>query len=119
MGFHHEFSSLLLDHNEFPAKEWKALNPDGFIYPMEGETTALLARGDTDLIGSAETYKDGFVAGYGKMDFENDINTFFQLLIANPEKLASLENEYPAVRMKAGLLRKFYKRVVASTALAE
>ena len=119
MGFHHEFSSLLVALNRFPVKEWKALNPEGYVYPMQGETTALLTKGDTDLAGTPETYRDGFVAGYGRMDLENDINTYFQLLIANPAKLSDLEWQYPAIRRKAELLRGFYRGVVAGSKLAE
>ena len=115
MGFHHEFSSLLLKLNRFPIDQWKQLNPDGFVYPLEGESIALLKKGNTDLTGNEETYQDGFVAGYGKMDFENDINTFFQLLIGNPEKLSDLERDYPTIRKKAELLRKFYSDVTASS----
>ncbi len=117
MGLHHEFSTLLLRHNRFPVEQWMQLNPDGFVYRLEGDGVALLKKGNTDLTGSADTYEDGFVAGYGKMNFENDFNTFFQLLIANPAKLSDLERRYPRIRKKAELLRSFYDGLVAAASL--
>lgn len=113
--FHHEFSSLLVILNKFPVDEWQGLNPVEYVYPMEGESIAILIEGNTNMSGNPTTYKSGFVAGYGMMNLENDLNTYFELLIGNPVRLAKLENKYPPVRKKAELLREFYYGIVNSS----
>lgn len=114
--FHHEFSSLLIFkyYKEKFHKQWLKTNPKNFSYFTEYNKGSVLDS-DTDLLGSHEVFKEGFVAGYGKADFEEDFNTYFQLLLGNPVRLANLEVKYPLIRKKAELLREFYYGIVAAT----
>jgi hypothetical protein len=81
-GFHHEFSSILLANYGllFPAGEWRAANPAGFEYPAASAGAEALAR-DSDIEGGPGVYEKGFIAGYGMTRLEEDVNTYFQVLM--------------------------------------
>ena len=108
--FHHEFSSLLLYdyYSEGFYQKWTKLNPDGFIYHTDQNDSNTNLDGNGDLAGHPTFYKQGFVFGYGTSSFENDFNTFFELMMGDPVRLSKLESQYPIIRKKAELLRQFY-----------
>lgn len=114
--FHHEFSSLLLltYYTKNFYLKWVRLNPSEFTYFIETPGGTVLG-GDNDLKGYEKVFKKGFVAGYGQASFENDFNTYFELMIGNPVKLAKLEVKYPVIKKKAELVRKIYYEAVYSS----
>lgn len=113
-GFHHEFSSILLANYGllFPAAAWREANPAGFRYLVGdgGAGAAALAR-NSDVEGGPAVYEKGFVAGYGMTRLEEDVNTYHQLLMADPARLGLLASTYPIVARKATLLVEFLKSI--------
>ena len=109
--FHHEFSSLILAR--YPSnlrKLWVKHNPKGFEYAMEGvDGPEVVRNGNADLKGSAKFWQQGFVVGYGTMDFENDFNTFFETYMAKREKLNRLAKKYPRIKEKMKLVAQYFK----------
>lgn len=115
--FHHEFSSLLLYSyfSEDFFQKWTKLNPDGFNYYTDKNPGSNSLDGQIYFSGHLTFYNKGFVTGYGTTNFENDFNTFFELMMGDPVLLSKLESKYPAIRKKAKLLRKFYYGTVLSS----
>lgn len=105
--FHHEVSSLLIANRPFPDAAWRATLPPGFSYP-EDDTERLKA---TQVYAAdvSSFFADGFVSDYGSSSLENDINTYAELLLSDPEKLAALSAEYPAIAKKALIIRNYYE----------
>ena len=56
-------------------------------------------------------YSEGFVHPYGRSSKENDINTYAELLMGDPEKLVTLAKRWPRIDGKARILARFYARV--------
>lgn len=111
-GFHHEFSSILLANYGllFPAAEWRAANPPEFAYLASQAGGEALAR-NSDIEGDPEVYEKGFIAGYGMTRLEEDVNTYHQVLMADPDRLGLLTAAYPSIARKAGLLVGFLKSI--------
>ena len=112
--FHHELSSLLL-YTYFRKgfyQQWLSLNPPGFVYFIKQNSGINSLDGDTDIDGHEKFYQQGFVFGYGTVSFQEDFNTFFELMIGDPVRLANLEVKYPNIRKKAELLRQFYYGII-------
>jgi len=105
--YHHEVSSLLIASRPFPDALWRAALPDAFSYP-EGDAARLAAtRVHADDL--EPFHADGFVSDYGVSSMENDINTYAELLLSDPGRLAALAIEYPAIARKARLVRDYYE----------
>lgn len=108
LTFHHEFSSLLIRLRPFPYQSWKQNLPVGFTFQntvsarLDATVPNTAASKLTDLIS------EGFVSEYGRSSLENDINTYAELLMGNPEKLANLAKASEVVRRKAELIARFY-----------
>ncbi|MGF1462268.1 MAG: hypothetical protein ACFB2Z_03725 [Maricaulaceae bacterium] len=104
--FHHEYSSILLREYVFPAEAWRDTLPDGFSFP---ET-------DSERLAATQVYADdlreyhqlGFVSDYGASSFENDVNTYAELLMGDPARLKQLSDQYAKIRAKKELILKFY-----------
>lgn len=111
-GFHHEFSSILLANYGllFPAAEWRAANPEGFDYLAKRAGAEALAR-NSDVEGGPGVYEKGFIAGYGMTRLEEDVNTYFQVLMADPARLGLLSAAYPAIDRKTALLKSFLRAI--------
>ena len=69
----------------------------------------IVRKGNRDLDGAPKYWKQGFVFGYGTMNFENDFNTFFEAYMAKREKLNRLAAEYPRIRKKMELLAEYFQ----------
>ena len=111
-GFHHEFSSILLANYGllFPAAAWRAANPAGFAYLAKQAGADALAR-NSDVEGGPGVYEKGFIAGYGMTRLEEDVNTYFQVLMADPARLGLLSAAYPAIDRKTALLKSFLRAI--------
>lgn len=105
-SFHHEFSSVLIKNTPFPEQEWAALLPQGFAWPTT-DAQRLAATQDyaDDLNGF---YQRGFVSDYGVSSLENDINTYAEHLMHDPQGLAELAQNHPMIRAKTLLIRGYY-----------
>jgi len=107
MGFHHELSSLLL--RQVPGsliEAWRQANAPGFEYRFRDTATLALPADELALTGSPQTYEAGFLCNYGRLSLEEDLNTFFQYVMAKPQRLARLERRYHRVAAKAALARR-------------
>jgi len=111
--FHHEFSSLLIKKYDFPEKNWLSTLPKNFSYPNDELAELEAAK---KFITNQKFFHDrGFVSDYGASSLENDVNTYAELLIGNPEKLSFLEEKFPIIKRKANILRAFYQKVAFTT----
>jgi len=113
-ALHHEFSSFLyydVVNDASPGTNWDAQNPEGFTYQhtrrAEIEAAATIDR-DPDL---DDLYAEGFVHPYGRSSRENDINTYAELLMGEPDRLVSLANEWRQISAKAQILAVFYAAI--------
>ena len=96
--FHHEFSSYLFLLPGFPEA---AYLPD---YEALLEATQEHAPA-----AEAETWRrQGFVSDYGRSSLENDVNTYAELLMADPAELLRLGDAFPRIAIKARLLAGYY-----------
>jgi len=113
MGFHHEFSSLLMHEypDIFSARDWERLNPEGFRYRFAVSSAVNLRTGKPDLVGDAETWKQGFLCSYGELSLEDDINTFAQYLVAGKKRWPQLAHRYPRLAAKIALLKSWYTAI--------
>ena len=113
MGFHHEFSSLLLKlaGQSFDINQWRQLKPEGFEYQFHQSSWRNLAQGNLSLSGDEDDYLMGVLCGYGTSTLEDDVNTYAQYLLAKPMRLDTIGARYPLVRKKAELLRSFYRDI--------
>lgn len=109
-SLHHEFSSILMRNRAFDEDAWAACNLEDFRYASEhnGGVEAIES-GATGLDGHPTHYARGLLCEYGGAELEEDVNTFAELLMTEPEKLRKIERRYPVVAAKAKLLREFYR----------
>ncbi|MCG8597937.1 MAG: hypothetical protein MI785_26715 [Kiloniellales bacterium] len=56
-------------------------------------------------------WRQGFVSDYGRSSIENDVNTYAELLMADPAELMRLAEAFPPVEAKARLLARYYARL--------
>ena len=106
-SFHHEYSSVLMADVPFPEEAWRGLLPDGFAFPDN----------DAERLAATQVYADdltafheqGFVSDYGASSLENDINTYAELLMDDPDGLAELALAHVRVREKVALIRGYYE----------
>ena len=115
VGFHHEFSSVLLKAREgrFPVQAWRKLAPPSFRYMFEESSHRNLATDKQLTIGDFNTYEKGFVCEYGELTLEDDVNTYAQYLMAKPHMLLEIAATHPLVLKKAMLLDQFYSHLRA------
>ncbi len=111
--FHHEFSSLLLKSHSFFLNPWEAFNPQGFkyLYEIYGNFKSLPSSIVIQGKGTDEDYKEGFVADYGRTEFENDFNEYSAMIFTHPEKFKKIMNQYPRVRGKFLVWLEFYQKI--------
>ncbi len=106
--FHHEFSSILIQTYDFPAFDWLALNPKGFSYIINPVKIDTYMNSLDSYEADDATLKEGLVSHYGKVNAENDINTYAELVFTQPEEMKVFINKYPVVMKKYLMLKQFY-----------
>jgi hypothetical protein len=106
--FHHEFSSILIQSFDFPAFDWLALNPEGFNYIINPVKIDAYMNSIDSYEANEADLKEGLVSRYGKVNAENDINTYAELVFTQPEEMKLFINKYPVVMKKYQMLKKFY-----------
>lgn len=104
--YHHEVSSLLIAARPFPDDAWRAALPEGFAYPDDDAERLQATQSYADDL--TPFFADGFVSDYGASSLENDINTYAALLLSDPDGLAALAADHPAIATKAQLIRSYY-----------
>jgi hypothetical protein len=114
LALHHEFSSFLYRYvasDTSIAERWERELPPGFRYAetREAELRAVTERAPVSR--ADEWYAAGFVHDYGLSSQENDVNTYAELLMADPDRLIELAGRWPRIAAKAQLLARFYARV--------
>jgi hypothetical protein len=84
------------------------LNPEGFNYIINPvKIDAYMNSIDSYEVNEADL-KEGLVSRYGKVNAENDINTYAELVFTQPEEMKVFINKYPVVMKKYEMLKKFY-----------
>ena len=104
--FHHELSSLFVYKGPFPVERWDSLLPDDFHYQRDfyGRCPCYEQSKRT----SSEWYQLGFMSDYGATRFDNDVNTYAEVLFEHPNDMKTLMSRYPVIRNKARLLAQAY-----------
>lgn len=105
---HHEFSSILIFHYDFPAFDWLDLNPEGFEYIINLSKINDYMNSIHSYSASEEQLLQGLVSSYGQANAENDINSYVELIFTQPEKMKAYIKKYPRVGPKYEMLKKFY-----------
>jgi len=111
--FHHELSSVFLRRFKFPADKWVKCNPKGFTYKNIKEEILIMVKENGNLDGSSVLYKQGFLDEYGTATMEEDFNLYAAQAFSNPERLKKLSDQYPAIRNKVEILKKYYLGISA------
>ncbi len=106
--FHHEFSSLLIQNYEFPIFDWLALNPEGFSYIINPLKIDVYMNSIDSYEADEAALKEGLVSRYGKVNAENDINSYAEFVFTQPEKMKVILKKYPQVMKKYQMLKLFY-----------
>jgi hypothetical protein len=107
-SFHHELSSILIRDYAFPAFDWLALNPEGFSYIINPIQIDSYMNSIDSYDANDSILKQGLVSTYGKVNAENDINTYAELVFTQPEKMKKYITKYPVVSKKFHMLKQFY-----------
>lgn len=109
-NFHHELSSLLIDHDGFPSKRWHAVNESDFKYlSRQVEVVHSAAQENRkDPREAPKWYAAGFVHDYGMSSMENDFNMYAELAMTHPQRLKELAQAYPKIKAKTQILVEFY-----------
>jgi hypothetical protein len=106
----HEFSSILIRDFKFPIKKWISALPSTVSYAdsLDQEVKAIEAGREFNEPSENEL-NAGFLAAYGRTNYENDINTYAGMLFTDPIKLRELAEKYPVIDTKYKLIVNFYK----------
>lgn len=107
-SFHHEISSLLIKDYGFPAFDWLELNPEGFSYVINPVAIDEYMNSVKSYEANDKDLAQGLVSTYGRVNAENDINTYAELVFTQPAKMKKYVEAFPAVARKFQLLKKFY-----------
>jgi hypothetical protein len=110
LSLHHEFSSLLFNGGDFPITRWHLVNEPEFKY-LDNQVDIINAAAPSNRKDPKQAemwHAAGFVSDYGMASMENDVNTFAELMMGNPEKLLLLCNNYPKIAQKKNILIQFY-----------
>ena len=112
--FHHEFLSILVNHNGGKIKEshWYAINQKRFKYsdPTGGYEYLKIYKTSIPCFDTAYL-KEGFLSNYSKSSIDNDMSRFAEnLFLSTPEFWAAVD-KFDAVRKKATLLINFYHKL--------
>lgn len=105
---HHEVSSIILRSRvDFPKNAW--LDASGGLGSYGHSPSALLL-GDFDLAAYSDEddLAMGFINIYSRVNFEEDFNVYAELLMRGDDALGHLERKYPAIALKASLIRNYY-----------
>ncbi len=110
LNFHHEFSSILINNDNFSRDRWQAINEPGFKYlPRQTDIVHSAAQENRRPPEEAPSwYQAGFVHDYGMSSLENDVNMYAELAMTDPSKLKALAQQYPKIKAKAQILVAFY-----------
>jgi len=106
--FNHELSSIFLRRFKFPIAEWIKCNPKGFTYKTTTEDILTMVRENGNLDGNSILYEKGFLDEYGTATLEEDFNLYVAEAFTRPKRLKELSVQYPAIRKKVEILKKYY-----------
>lgn len=107
-AFHHELSSILIIKYPFPKEQWLSFWPDDIVCPTDHLSILKYSQNYASEQEIQALYNKGFVSDYGLAGVENDINTYAELIMDDPEKMAALANQFPLIRDKLHILLVFY-----------
>lgn len=113
LSLHHELSSLLFYGGEFPAIRWHLVNKPEFQY-LDNQDDIIKAAAPAnrkDPKQAEKWYMAGFVSDYGMASMENDVNTFAELMMGDPDNLRLLCEKYPKIAQKKTILVQFYTKL--------
>ncbi len=106
--FHHEFSSILIQQYNFPAFEWLKLNPAGFSYIINPKKISDYMDSINDYSANESLLKQGLVSSYGKVNAENDINSYVELIFTQADEMKKYISNFPIVEKKYKMIKSFY-----------
>jgi len=105
---HSEFSSILLRKYKFNKNAWNNINKKDFKYLGTG----VKMLGQKNLYSQNEKLlNNGFITKYAQSSLENDFNQVTSWLITRTKKLKKLCVKYPRIRIKAEIVKSFYKSI--------
>jgi hypothetical protein len=113
LSLHHELSSLFFYGGDFPTLRWHLVNDAQFRY-LEDHANIIKAAAPAnrqDPRKAREWYAAGFVSDYGMSSMENDVNTYAELAMGDPQKLRQLCDQYPRIAEKKKIFVGFYTRL--------
>jgi len=85
--------------------------PEEFTYPTSEQEQLEATQSYASAKDLSAITALGFVSDYGMSGIENDINTYAELLLSEPEKLINLSRSSPLVEQKTKLIVQFYARL--------
>ncbi|WP_321418733.1 hypothetical protein [uncultured Desulfobacter sp.] len=110
-AFHHELSSILITRFPFQKEQWQSLWPDDIRLPTAHNEILQYSQQYASPQEIETLYEKGFVSDYGLAGVENDINTYAELLMDAPARMAVLANRSPTIRKKLHILLLFYSEL--------
>jgi hypothetical protein len=105
---HHEFSSILIYHYDFPAFDWLKLNPEGFEYIINLSKINDYMNSINSYSANETLLRQGLVSSYGQTNAENDINSYVELIFTQPKKMKAYMEKYPRMGPKYKMIKDFY-----------
>lgn len=105
--FHHELSSILLTRYPFPFEDWLRANPPGVDYNSPPDQPLEMRPGYRSTEGTDSVYRLGLLTEYGITNLENDLNLYAEIAFTHPARMRRLTQEYPAIREKFSIFRRF------------
>jgi hypothetical protein len=108
--FHHELSSILLKRYSFDESNWRNAFDNGFTYENDKDPFyhLIYLQGEAEKISQSELYKRGLLRQYAETGVENDFNIYASNIFTEPRKMKKLIDEYPVIKRKYEVFRKFY-----------
>lgn len=106
--FHHEFSSILILKYDFPAFDWLELNPEDFSYIINPQKITKYMSMQKTYEADESLLKIGLVSTYGRVNAENDINTYVEFIFTEPDKFKQYVAKYPIIAKKYNMIKSFY-----------
>ncbi|EKE77002.1 hypothetical protein [Gallaecimonas xiamenensis] len=108
---HHELSSLLAERYGFPYFDWLALNSPDFEYLVSDQRFRQAIAAGLTYAPQQRDLVQGIVSGYGRLNAENDFNTYAETVFTQPRQMADWLAKYPQVQKKYRFLKAFYLKV--------
>ncbi|NOY71216.1 MAG: hypothetical protein GXP14_02385 [Gammaproteobacteria bacterium] len=110
--FHHEFSSILMQHYNFDERAWRQAAGEGFRYKGDDDPLFywMFISDHLDAPPPPEEvlFQRGLLSHYGETGVENDFNVYAATIFTEPKRMKTLIATYPIIARKYALFKIFY-----------